>query len=40
MDITAILEMPVINTGVNTIKADAEGVMRGEDDRQENFYLL
>ena len=40
MDITAILDMPVINTGVNTVKADAEGVMRGEDDRHVNFYLL
>lgn len=34
------IEMPVIDTWVNTVKADAEGAMRREDDRHVNFYLL
>ena len=40
MDITAITQMPVIDTWVNMVKADAESVMRREDDRHVNFYLL
>lgn len=40
MAITATIEMPVINTRVNTVKEDAEGILGREDDRHVNSHLL